>query len=162
MVAKIIPRLGSDHDGEVLASVAAIRRLLRTEHLDLHDLAVLIDVSSVPERKSPDMHRSAAAEPDVRRSADAKAPQAEQRHWDDLEFAEDYLLEVLPHWSKLREVERGFIKKMVWRYNWRKAINSDEIDKLELISKTVATRMREYKGVEMQPPKLRQIWWPGM
>jgi hypothetical protein len=38
-IAKLIPRLASDHDGEVLATVAAIRRTLASQKLDLHDLA---------------------------------------------------------------------------------------------------------------------------
>ncbi|EPY00617.1 hypothetical protein [Magnetospirillum fulvum] len=36
---KLIPRLASDHDGEVLATVAAIRRTLGGANLTLHDLA---------------------------------------------------------------------------------------------------------------------------
>ena len=35
----LIPRLGSNADGEVLATVAAIRRVLAGAGLDLHDLA---------------------------------------------------------------------------------------------------------------------------
>lgn len=38
-IAKLLPRLASDHDGEVIATVAAIRRTLEAEGDDLHDLA---------------------------------------------------------------------------------------------------------------------------
>ncbi len=38
-IAKLIPRLASDHDGEVVATVRAIRRVLEADGLDLHDLA---------------------------------------------------------------------------------------------------------------------------
>ena len=37
-LGKLIPRLASDHDGEVLGTVAAIRRTLAAQRLDLHDL----------------------------------------------------------------------------------------------------------------------------
>src|SRR5690606_6738692 len=38
-LSKLIPRLASNHDGEVVATVAAIRRTLEADGLDLHDLA---------------------------------------------------------------------------------------------------------------------------
>ena len=41
-LTKMLPLLGSDKPGEVLASVAAIARLLNGAGLDWHDLAALI------------------------------------------------------------------------------------------------------------------------
>lgn len=38
-LAKLLPRLASPHDGEVLATVEAIRRTLERAGLSLHDLA---------------------------------------------------------------------------------------------------------------------------
>lgn len=38
-IAKLIPRLASPHEGEVLATVEAIRRTLDRAELSLHDLA---------------------------------------------------------------------------------------------------------------------------
>ncbi|PWR18793.1 hypothetical protein [Zavarzinia compransoris] len=38
-LSKLITRLATDHDGEVLATVAAIRRTLESAGLDLHALA---------------------------------------------------------------------------------------------------------------------------
>lgn len=38
-LGKLIRRLGSDHDGEIVATVYAIRRKLELEGRDLHDLA---------------------------------------------------------------------------------------------------------------------------
>lgn len=38
-LAALLPRLATDSDGEVLATVAAIRRVLKAEGSDLHDLA---------------------------------------------------------------------------------------------------------------------------
>jgi len=45
-IAKLVRLLGSDRDGEVLAAVQAIKRALRTEHLDLHTLADSIESAS--------------------------------------------------------------------------------------------------------------------
>lgn len=39
MLRKLIPRLGSDQPGEILATVAAIERVLRAAGCDWHDLA---------------------------------------------------------------------------------------------------------------------------
>lgn len=39
MLRKLIPRLGSDQPGEILATVAAIARVLRASGCDWHDLA---------------------------------------------------------------------------------------------------------------------------
>lgn len=36
---KLLPRLASDHEGEILTTVRAIRRVLDRAELDLHDLA---------------------------------------------------------------------------------------------------------------------------
>jgi hypothetical protein len=40
---RLIPRLATDADGEIIATVRAIRRVLAAEGLDLHDLADAID-----------------------------------------------------------------------------------------------------------------------
>jgi hypothetical protein len=39
LIATLIPKLASDHDGEVVATVRAIGRLLKSDGLDWHDLA---------------------------------------------------------------------------------------------------------------------------
>jgi hypothetical protein len=45
-LAKLIPRLASPHDGEVVATVHAVRRTLQTAGLDLHDLARALTTST--------------------------------------------------------------------------------------------------------------------
>lgn len=48
-LAKLLPRLASPHDGEVLATVEAIRRTLERAGLSLHDLADrLAEATPVP------------------------------------------------------------------------------------------------------------------
>jgi hypothetical protein len=41
-LSKLIPRLGSNHDGEVVATVRAIERVLKSAGRDLHDLAACL------------------------------------------------------------------------------------------------------------------------
>lgn len=51
-IAKLLPRLASNHDGEVIATVRAIRRTLEGAGTDLHELAsVIISDRSKPEPK---------------------------------------------------------------------------------------------------------------
>lgn len=42
-VAKLIPRLASDHDGEVVATARALDRTLRTAGLDFHAIADVVE-----------------------------------------------------------------------------------------------------------------------
>jgi hypothetical protein len=48
-LGKMIPRLASDHDGEVVATVRAIGRLLKSSGRDWHDLAATLSLpTSIP------------------------------------------------------------------------------------------------------------------
>jgi hypothetical protein len=42
MLGKMVGMLGSDHDGEILAAVRSIRRLLESEKMTFGDLVVLV------------------------------------------------------------------------------------------------------------------------
>jgi len=53
-IGKLIPRLASDHDGEVVATVRAIMRVLKTAGLDLHDLARVIKLPGAGDGDEPD------------------------------------------------------------------------------------------------------------
>jgi hypothetical protein len=44
MLGKIIPRLATNHDGEVVATVRAIQRTLKGVNADLHDLCITMGV----------------------------------------------------------------------------------------------------------------------
>jgi hypothetical protein len=48
IVAKLIPRLASNHDGEVIATARAIDRTLKADHLDWHDLTRALTASRLP------------------------------------------------------------------------------------------------------------------
>lgn len=47
-IAKLLPRLASEHDGEVVATARAIRRTLTSAGLDLHDLAKALATPKAP------------------------------------------------------------------------------------------------------------------
>lgn len=66
-LSKLIPRLASDHEGEVVATVAAIRRTLENGGLDLHALAAAIGNPPVVYRTEP-----ACAEPSRSHQMDAR------------------------------------------------------------------------------------------
>ena len=66
-LSKLIPRLASDHEGEVVATVAAIRRTLEKGGLDLHALAAAIGNPPVVYRTEP-----ARAEPSRSHQMDAR------------------------------------------------------------------------------------------
>lgn len=52
-LSKLIPRLGSNHDGELVATVRAIRRTLEGAGLDLHALAEAIGEPTIIYRPPP-------------------------------------------------------------------------------------------------------------
>jgi hypothetical protein len=62
-IAKLLPLLSSDRDGERVGTVAAIDRVLKSEKLDWHDLAAQITAEPVEEALQP--QRCAPAEIDA-------------------------------------------------------------------------------------------------
>ena len=84
-IAKLIPRLASNHDGEVIATVAAIRRTLDGAGLDLHDLAECIGMVGIPMPHivDPPVRTPYARErtPDEWAEANEKMREAEAAKW---------------------------------------------------------------------------------
>lgn len=65
-LAKLLPRLATDADGEIVATVAAIRRTLEGHGADLHDLAAAVTrppimVQTTPPPDDPHDWRGRAA-----------------------------------------------------------------------------------------------------
>jgi hypothetical protein len=52
-LAKLLPMLSSDRDGERIGAVAAIGRVLKSEKLDWHDLAAHVKAKPVQEQPQP-------------------------------------------------------------------------------------------------------------
>jgi hypothetical protein len=48
VVARLIPRLGSSFDGEVVATARAIERALKSQKLDWHDVAAAVTAHAQP------------------------------------------------------------------------------------------------------------------
>jgi hypothetical protein len=63
-VAKLLCLLASPVDGEVIATVAALRRVLASAHLDLHDLANVVEFSV--RREAPQIASTIADDLNVR------------------------------------------------------------------------------------------------
>ena len=64
-LAKLLPRLASDHDGEVVATARAISRTLASAGFDFHDLAGALDRSEPSPRMAYRGRRQAPSpEPD--------------------------------------------------------------------------------------------------
>lgn len=47
-VARLVPRLSSEHDGEIIATVKAIERVLKSSGFDFHNLAASVQRSNGP------------------------------------------------------------------------------------------------------------------
>jgi len=106
-LTKLLPLLGSDKDGEVLATVSAIARLLSGAGLDWHDLAALIEHGyQTPAR-----------------------PQANGPRWQDM--AKDLLARGS---FVLRDAEREFLESMA---HWPTAPTEKQSDWLQNIAERV-------------------------
>lgn len=58
VVARLIPRLGSPFDGEIVATVRAIERALKSQKLDWHDLAAAVAPQAPPVQCNYEPRRS--------------------------------------------------------------------------------------------------------
>jgi len=67
-LGRLLPRLATDHPGEVLAVVAALRRTLDRAGMDLHDLAARLTEAPRPVQPAPERPRPA---PDRKAEHDA-------------------------------------------------------------------------------------------
>jgi hypothetical protein len=96
-LAKLLPRLASDHDGEVVATARAVRRTLHAAGLDYHDLARSLVRSA----------SSALPPPDWRWMARACA-----EHWQALSDREREFLATLAGWRGTPST-----KQLAWLQN---------------------------------------------
>lgn len=110
-VAKMIPRLASDHDGEVVATVKAIVRVLESSGATLHDLAAAIEP-----RRAGDLYddlRAAAAA-----TMKQQRPAAPTRHGPPSRPADVtnhlYIIDIVRNLvdCDLSERERDFVEKL--------------------------------------------------
>ena len=62
VVARLIPRLGSPFDGEILATVRAIERTLKSQKLDWHDIAAAVTAQAPPTQWDYEPYRTESDE----------------------------------------------------------------------------------------------------
>jgi hypothetical protein len=161
-IAKILPMLGSDRSGEALAAGEALRRILKAEGLDLHDLAAsLLDHNRPPVAAQEEKATNRGSPTDeVRKRRDAEENARRQRFRDvaDILYWNVHsgvdLDELEAHWLKLREAERALVRKFKWRYDRRRWCEADVIRRLEALSGSVGQRRRTYK-IARKPSKRR-------
>ncbi len=109
-LSKLFPLLGSDKDGEVLAAVGAIRRMLRAHNLDLHDLAKAITATPQPThsfRRTPPPSPTA---PTPSAMADAIWRCAYASDWE-ISFANS-IMSLLRQGRKLSQKQRVTLQKI--------------------------------------------------
>jgi hypothetical protein len=151
-MAKIIPTLASDRNGEVLAAADALRRVLKAEGLDLHDLAAsLLNHDRPPATVQKETGGRGGYADEVRKRWDAEEEARRQRFRDvrDILYENVHegidLNELEQHWPKLREAERSLVRKFKWRYYRRLWCEPDVIRQLQSLSASVSQRRRTYK-----------------
>jgi hypothetical protein len=83
MLCKLIPRLGSDHPGEVVATAAAIERVLRGAGQDWHALASVLAVTFDPVPDEADWR-------DIVALCAAHPTRLTKREWDFLRSLKDW------------------------------------------------------------------------
>jgi hypothetical protein len=84
-LGKLIPRLGSNHTGEVTATVEAIRRTLQNAGADLRDLCEALDVPAPEWREQVLFCR---------------------RHWESMSVKERSLIQSLEQWRGMPTVKQ--------------------------------------------------------
>jgi hypothetical protein len=107
-LGKLIRLLSSDKDGEVLAAVAAIRRTLDAEKLDLHALADGIDGSGKGSQADYAIAWNAGYSAG-KEAAEREAPHRDQPSWHDI------ACECREHADELGAREQQFVHDMCRR-----------------------------------------------
>ena len=132
-LSAIIRRLSSDHDGEIIACVAAIKRLLQGVGLDFHDLAIAVEHGVEARLQEP---------PPATRPAAKSAPAPSWREapsapfWLDRDAKErDLWLASMVAYPCLSEWGHGFVESIVARRTreYDPALSDKQIDVLDRI-----------------------------
>jgi len=111
-LAKLIPRLASDQDGEVIATVRAIARVLQTAGLDFHDLAQAVSGAPAPWQAASSWSHAARPPP-------PPPPPPPEPEPDEHELSRMARMIWMQHkltGATLRERELGFVSDMVERF----------------------------------------------
>lgn len=99
-IQKLIPRLGTDADGEIIATVRAIGRALKSHKRDWHDLAAVLTAEAPQSNRQAGSHQK----PDPR-------PRGVAPGYEESYLMARWLYENLD--DRLRQPSRGFVRTMV-------------------------------------------------
>jgi hypothetical protein len=111
-ITAILPRLASEHDGEIVASVRAIGRVLHSGGNDWHDFTATFERGvNAPDVRSK--NRSATAAPTWRAAA---------------YYERDGLLAMLCDQDWLSPWERSFVASITTQYTARRSLSPKQID----------------------------------
>lgn len=119
MVAKLIPRLASNHDGEILATVAAIKRILSGSKLDLHDLAASLAKGG----PSGFAHQARREAPPPRHKANAEFCLASGYAW--REHEEKFLTDMKFRPNALTEKQQAWLDALVGKAKAHEELKDD-------------------------------------
>jgi hypothetical protein len=125
-IGDLIRMLSSTHDGEILATVAAMKRLFKAEDLDFHDIATVIEScnGAIEERKYSD------ADAEIIFARGVERGRAEQQQQDALP-PEFYDADGQPRWNEIAlfcqrnnarlrsDWEKTFVADMAGNTVWR-------------------------------------------
>jgi hypothetical protein len=147
-LAKLIPRLASNHDGEVVSTRNAIARTLKAAGTDLHDLAQFVgraDVSPVVVVLSDNPRQSTTTASQDRRPDGPTRPTWAPRYAVQPMTVADSVGECEKYWPRLREVERDFVCGIKRRISRGLTVTHEDQVALDRISILASDRRRTYK-----------------
>lgn len=131
-LSKLLPRLASPHDGEVVATARAIARTLQGAGLDFHTLAAAVSTPPVP--AYPTFKPAPQSRPNTRAAAGADSA-TRLRH-----LAHAQLCLSLSH--RLRSSEAEFITSMIERLSAGRSATEKQAAWLDAIYRRLTGRGR--------------------
>lgn len=119
-IARIIPRLGSNHDGEVVAAAKAIERILSAEKLDWHEVADLVGNSAL------------------------RLPQGPAHSWNEMPHQwRSQLLTALLCQPDLSEWEIQFLRSVAQKFSRGFALTDKQVDIIDRLAMRTFSTARE-------------------
>jgi hypothetical protein len=146
-ISKLIPRLGSNHDGEVLATRNAIQRALKTEGANFSDLASVVRIADCNDLA------------DVIQTAETRDFTTQGQP------AYDYLWDTVRHceqkWLHLKEPETKLVRRVKWRLSRGREIEAELREKIERLARLLERRRRIYKTKGRVPAAYSELGGDG-
>lgn len=133
-ISAIIPRLATEHDGEVVGCVRAIDRLLKASGCDWHDLAAALDRGNATEPRREFHERGWS-------SVDDCCPPS----WADATTDERYeIIYSLIRSGKLSDWETTFVNSISAQYT-RRALSEKQVDVIDRLARRILGNAGDFK-----------------